>query len=486
VHLTAGNFQELLDLDFLMIEGTPPRDVKRIDKLWNGYWALSTFNTVVPDKTLPLDAGASHFKVKVTTSGHEWDNPTNCAEFCEKTHWLDVDGTTRHTWQIIDECADNPLYPQGGTWIYDRAGWCPGAKVTERHLEITDFVAGDSVWLDYNCEPDAYGAYSVSSFLFSYGAPNFSLDAAVEDVTAPNSGKTYLRFNPMCGRPEILIKNTGATTLTSLAITYGPQSGVMKTFNWAGSLEFLQSENVTLDPIDWTGWESGNNQFIVTVNEPNGGQDEYAQNNTFQTSFTLSPEFPNEFVVKFKTNKAGYENRWEITDAEGNIVEERDGFASQTTYFDTLLLADGCYTFTMYDEGNDGISFWANNMGSGTLTFLEMDGSVLQGFNGDFGKFTSRSFTVGLAVEVQDFVKQDYLNVFPNPGNGIVNIDLALLEKEDITLSIFNLEGKEVFSKHYGMTGAIREIVTIDGPSGVYLCRFKCGERYLMKKIVIK
>jgi len=53
----------------------------------------------------------------------------------------------------MEECADNPLYPQGGTWIYDRAGWCPGAKVTTQNFELTPFVTGQEAFtVDYNID----------------------------------------------------------------------------------------------------------------------------------------------------------------------------------------------------------------------------------------------------------------------------------------------------------------------------------------------
>ena len=40
---------------------------------------------------------------------------------------------------------------QGGTWIYDRAGWCPGTFGTTYDHEITDLVnPGDTVNIDYD------------------------------------------------------------------------------------------------------------------------------------------------------------------------------------------------------------------------------------------------------------------------------------------------------------------------------------------------
>ena len=32
------------------------------------------------------------------------------------------------------------LYPQGGTWVYDRANWCPGDKATTRNHELTSYI----------------------------------------------------------------------------------------------------------------------------------------------------------------------------------------------------------------------------------------------------------------------------------------------------------------------------------------------------------
>ncbi len=287
VHLSAGNFQELLDLDFIMIEGTPTRDVIALDRLWHGYYKLSDFETVVLPDTADLHPEAEMFRVKIITSGHEWDNATNCAEFCQKTHWLDVNGNTEYSWEILDECSTNPLYPQGGTWIYDRAGWCPGAKVSSRDLEITDFVTGNSAIIDYNAESDPYGRYSVCSYLVQYSSPHFGVDAAIEDVIKPNSKKFYGRFNPMCGRPEIIIKNTGSEILYSLDIEYAPQGANLQTYYWTGFLNFLETDTIVVDPIDWTGWINGNNTFNVEISNPNGTQDEYEPNNHYKTTFDL-------------------------------------------------------------------------------------------------------------------------------------------------------------------------------------------------------
>ena len=144
-------------MKFAFIHGTPPRDVIRVENLWNGSFGLTTFAETVTEKEIDVEADEKMFKLKATTTGH--GNP-GCAEFCYNEHSVVVDGEEEWSWEIMQECADNPLRPQGGTWIYDRAGWCPGAPGKLQEFEITPLVNGqNSFTVDYNCEYESAGNY---------------------------------------------------------------------------------------------------------------------------------------------------------------------------------------------------------------------------------------------------------------------------------------------------------------------------------------
>ncbi len=54
------------------------------------------------------------------------DKPRGCSEFCTRWRELILDGKVVDLRDMWKKCGDNPLYPQGGTWIFDRAYWCPG------------------------------------------------------------------------------------------------------------------------------------------------------------------------------------------------------------------------------------------------------------------------------------------------------------------------------------------------------------------------
>ena len=103
---------------------------------------------------------------------------------------------------------------QRGTWLYDRAGWCPGTFGTTYDHEITPFISsGDtSVNIDYGMEVTSGGMegnYRTTVQLVSYGDYNFQNDAGITDVLAPNDWEFHTRINPICDQPRILLKNTG-------------------------------------------------------------------------------------------------------------------------------------------------------------------------------------------------------------------------------------------------------------------------------------
>ena len=148
-----------------------------MDAFWKGQYALSTFDGNVTDHAFTPQEGESMFRLKTRASGHGFGSGNNCAEFCYNTHSVKVNGETQWSWEIMRECADNALYPQGGTWIYDRAGWCPGAVVDTKDFELTPLVDGqDDFSVDYDITYDPDGNYCFEGQIVAYGDPNMEYD----------------------------------------------------------------------------------------------------------------------------------------------------------------------------------------------------------------------------------------------------------------------------------------------------------------------
>jgi hypothetical protein len=75
----------------------------------------------------------------------------------------------------------------------------------------------------------------------------------------------------------------------------------------------------------------------------------------------------NDYILEIKPDNWGSEITWEILDNEGEIVKLGGPYSNgdTTTINESIYLADGCYTFTIFDEFGDGLS--DPNDGSYTL-----------------------------------------------------------------------------------------------------------------------
>lgn len=484
VELEAGNWQELLDLKFVFIEGTPPREVKRVDAFWKGQYNLSNFNDVVAERTFEPQPGEETFRLKTRASGHGFGQGNNCGEFCFNMHSVKVNGQPQWSWQIIEECANIPLYPQGGTWIYDRAGWCPGAKVTTQNFELTPLVNPDEPFtVKYEITTDPFGNYRMEGQVIAYGPYNFEYDVELEEILAPSNWKIHSRINPICNKPRIRIRNNGSEPLTSCAITFGIE-GELETQQWTGNLAFGEAEEVELvysNPNFWVGDEvEGNLLFTVNVTEPNGQADQNPFNSSGTSPFQRPPLYSyndlddNRLIVWVNTNNVPWENSVSIETMNGNEVWGRNYSEANTQHRDTIQLNDGCYRFHLRDNGQDGLSFFANNSGNGLARLRRVGGPNFIQFNPNFGMDIDHYFyfrTNLVNVNEQPSRRQPELTVFPNPGTTSLTLQVTG-SSSGAQWQMFDLTGRMVDQgRVQGVRNGERVDMLIDTsplPTGLY------------------
>jgi hypothetical protein len=91
----------------------------------------------LPPQPIVLPSGATRAAVRVFVTGHGQGNLDNCGEFCAQDHHLLVDGAEAATQTIWrDDCDQNPVSNQHGSWMYARANWCPGADVKPWRIDL--------------------------------------------------------------------------------------------------------------------------------------------------------------------------------------------------------------------------------------------------------------------------------------------------------------------------------------------------------------
>ncbi len=493
--------------DFYFIEGTPPRETKRVMTMYDGSFKYGRPSNPIESHLVPvdftLDAGETGAEVHYTPTGHSFGGNENCAEFCPKNYYVKMNNS-QIAQQLIwdDKCGHNPLYPQGGTWIYDRANWCPGTEGIRYRHDLTPHLISGQNTIDIDMQPfvhDANGSgdpqYTVYSALITYGDWNFQYDAEIESILAPNNDFNYNRMNPICSRPKVSIRNTGEQDLTSLDIYYGSTGGNMYKHTWTGNLKSLESAEVELPAQNWLLNGNAQNQFRVVIEQPSGQPDEYNQNNELFSTFEHPDVVDSELLVQYRTNAAGNETSWQIEDLAGNVVYTSPALQPNTTYAETLSLDTGCYRFVLADSDCDGLSFFANNDGNGYARIRSaVQTAFYKFFTANFGCEERYTFTVGYSTSQTDttgilpavgsspnwptgreeLTLENQLEIYPNPFNDYLQFDLFLAQPQDLSVAVYNMQGKLVkqHRQAQAFTGSFR-INLNELPAGMYVVQTK-------------
>ena len=508
VDLAAHNTQELLDLSFAFIEGIPPRHVHKREPIWSDFrtygFATMAEDNVLQEKKVHLADSSQGFKIKTRMSGHGQVGNYSCCEWVSNDHSIKVDGVTRFEWDIFEEedCGNNPLIGQGGTWPYAREGWCPGDKVKEYEFELTPYVTpGDSVALDYviNDVPvldpgQGSGNYRAAYDLISYSAPNFENDAAIVDVLNPSNYEYYSKFNPTCSNPKVILRNTGSEPLTSCTIKCWITYGNDIDFQWTGNLGFMEEQIVEIPVTDNSWWTDldQNLTFTAYVRDLNGtfGNDDYQQNSVKKSKFDAPETIDGPFLIWFTSNNKASENAYRLMDGSGTILFERTDLQNTTQYKDTFDLAPGCYSIVIDDFDDDGLSFWYSAQVEGETTgafrIRKVGGSYIEIFPGDFGSYHRYDFSIGFSLGIDELPEYGEVSVFPNPAQSELTIDLVAKVDGNAKVEIMDLSGRILLSDDMNASASFAEYFADVSTykKGTYLIRISTENGIYTKKFI--
>jgi len=505
--MERGSGQEEFDLRFLFIKGTPARNVLDIQQIWpmteEPYANIYSGLRYEPRKVY-LNPNAKAFKMRSMITGHGAVSQTATGgEFTIRQHWVTVNASV-YQWWVDKVCAINPMYPQGGTWTYERAGWCPGAPTLETEYELTGTInPGDSALFHYGVIIDTANGgvpgdsrYDPSHQLVSYGAPNFNLNAGIVEIKRPSDRIAYGRINPACDLPIVVIRNNGSQALTSLHfdyyVTHGPHQG----YDWKGKLNFLDTQSVTL-PVDSLGfWTAGDSVFHVDISLPNGSTDQYDQDNHFTSTYAQPAMYKGSIVINYHTNNQPQDNYYEVLNLAGDTVFQiTDTLSANTLYNDSLALPVGCYTLRFHDDGDDGLNYWANTA-QGSDGYLRLrqtskTGKVLTTMNPDFGRFVQYDFSITQSsLDVTNPpVAYQWTSIYPNPAHDFLNVQLAGFINQRFRMEIVDELGRIISSEDKVTDGSGRLKTKLDVhflAEGHYLLRMISNEATVQKAFVIE
>ena len=231
-----GNSGWLLNAELEFIEAETP-GYQRINRLWetsNWVYGDPDISYDLPEAVVDISALAQSAHLRLTVSGHGQGNTDNAAEFSNKTHQLLVNGalaTTHHLWK--DDCAQNACSNQLGTWLFSRAGWCPGQQVTPLTVNLTSLMTpGAPLTLDYVLEEytnflnTGYNGsshtephYKIYSYLVERSSVPLTdfLNLRAQEILISTNGDPG---NPVFEGLSFTVENTGTETVDNPVLGY--------------------------------------------------------------------------------------------------------------------------------------------------------------------------------------------------------------------------------------------------------------------------
>lgn len=482
-------------LDFEIIKGAPAWQPISIQKVYDGTYRYGDSSNSIENALKPVvfNAGpqADFARLRVVQTGHGMDKPDGCGEFCNKYRELWYDGKLVETKAIWKHCGDNPLYPQAGTWVYDRAAWCPGNLMVPDLYDLS-LKGGGQHTIDINMQSYVSSNPSadevITAYLVQYKQAALPHDVAIEDVIRPSLKPVYRRLNPASLHPQVVVKNMGSAEVKSLRIQYGTKGFAKKSFNWKGSLAVGSSTIITLPGV--IDSKAGENSFEAFVSLPNGRKDGYSADNKVTSSFETIPSHDSMMVVYLQTNNEPLQTGYSITNSEGKVIRERPlgSLKENTVYRDTLMLPKGHYEFILTDSAGDGLEFWANpGGGRGKARLLNEKGQMLKDFESDFGSSVQYNFEVG--TPATPIAAQTSFGLYPTRTNDKTTFDYYSNFPEDVVVRILTDPGGNVVEEH--LYKQIKEgVFTYDlsrFPKGrFYLSVLVNGEEKFKKRIRLK
>jgi len=89
----------------------------------------------------------------------------------------------------------------------------------------------------------------------------------------------------------------------------------------------------------------------------------------------------------------------------------------------------------------------------------------------------------GLSVTENEL---ENLSVYPNPNNGEFNIEFNPTSGEDISIEVYDIRGRYIYSNIYSNVSRFEEVIRLNNAqSGVYLLTIADGTQKVTKKIIV-
>ncbi len=382
----------------------------------------------------------------------------------------------RHIWgdagfgqdgcSVDDYCEDTPRTADANSGCSVGIDSCPsfpGLDMVENYMDYSDDACMNVFTQDQKNRmiavlTNAQRRATLGSSLACQPGQTFDNDGSLEilNLNLANCGTSLT--------PSLQLTNIGNNTITAAEITYNINEGSNLVFNWNGTLSNGQNTIINLPTLSAN---TGNNVFNVAITALNGGIDENELNNTRNQTFDVTLANTEEITITILTDDYGDETTWTLRNSNNIVIASGGPYESNTEYTETIpVLNNECYTFTIFDEYEDGICC-SYGVGSYEIKTIENE-LIISG--GEFGASESKTFGINQNLSTIENSFSNGIKLYPNPVNTQLNINVA----DEIGLPnqfiIYNSLGQLIDSKKISSTSDL-SVNTSSYSSGVYFIK---------------
>ena len=375
----------------------------------------------------------------------------------------DLHGTGTNTWGDWTAGVDYPIADNGGNIfnLYECAYYPTIFTVCPNRLIQQTGQATAAAHINYFQSGDCAPASS----------PN---DVSLIEYLGPN------RTCPETPTPlSVRVMNQGTEPLTAFTLTASTLFGTeLLTYDWTGELDTYEMAVIDMGEAIFPS----TSMFFIDVTSA----DDYDGNNSVSETMNLTSEIATSLVrVRFTTDNMPGDNRWSITDDEGDEVagiEFGDMTENQTDYeWWVNLGATGCYNFTIYDLiGNGGdvacdiSTFNEGGENINTIFTLNNSGNWTDLNKGFLVNEINMSVAEASALPV---------SLYPNPTTG--RITLRGLSKQSLqSIDIRDAHGKLIHSEQRQSTGQTWTLDLDHLEAGFYILTLTDGNHTVSQSFV--
>lgn len=340
----------------------------------------------------------------------------------EVGHYLGL----RHIWgdgncNADDYCEDTPRASEANSGCsigIDSCPTFPGLDMVENYMDYSDDACMNIFTQDQKDRmiavlTNAQRRATLGTSLACQPGQTYDNDGSLEilNLNLSNCGTNL--------SPSLQLTNIGNNTITSAEITYTNEGSSDLTFAWNGMLTNGQNTTINLPTLSAN---AGNNVFYATITALNGGTDENELNSTRSQNFDVVLANTEEITISILTDDYGDETTWTLRDSNNNEVASGGPYDDNTEYTETVaVLNTECYTFTIFDEYDDGICC---SFGNGNYEIKTTDNEIIIS-GGEFGSSESKTFGINQNLSIGENPFSNGIKLYPNPVSSQLNISVS-------------------------------------------------------------